>query len=40
MAPVTFDFEDMPGERALHLLAKVAGMKAVIDGRQVRFEQE
>lgn len=37
MAPVSFDFADMPGDRAMHLIAGVAGMKAVIEGRQVRF---
>ncbi|WP_329742618.1 M56 family metallopeptidase [Dyella sp. A6] len=38
-APVSFNFADMPGDRAMHLIARVAGMKAVIDGRQVRFVQ-
>jgi len=39
-APVSFNFADVPGDRAIRLIAKAAGMKAVIDGWQVRFEQE
>jgi hypothetical protein len=38
-APVTFGFRDTPGDRAIRLIAKFAGARAVFDGRRVRSER-
>jgi hypothetical protein len=34
---VTFDFQDIPAPIALQLVAKVAGMNAVFDGKKLQF---
>lgn len=39
-APVTLDFQDMPVDRALWLVADMAGMTPVFDGSRVRFERK
>jgi hypothetical protein len=39
-APVSFNFEDVPGDRAMQLIANIDGKKAVFDGKQVRFENK
>ncbi len=37
-ALVTFNFDAVPGDRALRLIAEIDGKKAVFDGWKVRFE--
>jgi hypothetical protein len=39
-APVTLSFNDMPAGTALQRAADLAGMKLVLDGKQVRFENK
>jgi Antirepressor regulating drug resistance, predicted signal transduction N-terminal membrane component len=39
-APVTLSFNDMPAGTALQRVADLAGMKLVLDGKQVRFENK
>ncbi|MES2312624.1 MAG: M56 family metallopeptidase [Pseudomonadota bacterium] len=39
-APVTLSFNDMPAGTALQRVADLAGMKLVLDGEQVRFENK
>lgn len=39
-APVTLSFNDMPAGTALQQVARLAGMKPVLNGRQVRFENK
>lgn len=39
-APVTLSFNDMPAGTALQQVARLAGMKPVLNGRQVRFEHK
>lgn len=38
MRPVSFDFEAIPVQKAMHLLARVDGKRAVFDGNHVRIE--
>lgn len=37
---ITLNFEQIPAERALQLVADIDGKKAVFDGKQVRFENK
>lgn len=36
--PITFNFEQIPAEKALQLIAKIDGRAAVFHGKQVQFE--
>ncbi|MFC5438112.1 M56 family metallopeptidase [Rhodanobacter umsongensis] len=36
--PVTLNFDRIPAERAMHLIADIDGAKAMFDGNRVRFE--
>jgi type II secretory pathway component HofQ len=37
---VTLNFEQIPAERAMQLIADIDGMKAVLEGDRVRFESK